>query len=153
MNNVFCNLLRGKTAIIGIGNIMKADDGFGPVLVKRLENRVKALCIDAGTVPENYIGKIAKYDPRTILLVDAVNLNAPSGQYEILKAQDIIKSGFTTHDISPRMFMDYLSERTKADIYMLGLQPLSVTLGSEMSDNVKKAVGELTVMIEKVLNA
>ena len=68
------DVFKGKVVIVGIGNTMKGDDGFGPALVERLSPKVKAVCIDAGSAPENYTGKIVKEKPDTILIVDALHL-------------------------------------------------------------------------------
>jgi hydrogenase maturation protease len=60
--NVLAQLkkLRGpKTVIVGIGNILKGDDGVGPLICQQLRgNEICAELIDAGTVPENYIQPI-----------------------------------------------------------------------------------------------
>lgn len=129
---------------------MKGDDGLGPALIERLKGKVKAVCIDAGNSPENYGGKIAKESPDTILLVDAIHLDLEPGRYEILKPHDILKSGFTTHDISPRMFIKYLESQTKADIYLLGIQPQNISLGGEMSETVKKTLDKIEILIKEI---
>lgn len=141
------SILKGKVVIVGIGNILRGDDGFGPALISRLQGKLKALCIDAGTAPENYTGKIVKGNPNTILLVDALHLDKNAGEFELLKKEDIVKVGFTTHDISPNMFIEYLEKNTAANIYMLGVQPKSVSFGEEMSDEVKGALEQITNLI------
>ena len=148
---MFKEILKGKVVIVGIGNTMKGDDGFGPALIKRLDGKVKAVCIDAGSTPENYTGVIAKENPDTILLVDATHLDKMPGQYEILKPEDILKSGFTTHDISPRMFLEYLEIRTKARIFLLGVQPERISFGDVLSDKIKKTLKEVEELIKKSL--
>jgi hydrogenase 3 maturation protease len=140
---MFKDILKGKVVIVGIGNIMRGDDSFGPELVKRLNGCVDAVCIDAGTAPENYTGKIKKESPDTILIADAVHLDLAPGGYRILKKDDILKCGFTTHDISPNMLIEYLEKETGADIYMLGIQPKHLSFGEEMSEEVKKALGDI----------
>jgi len=144
MQTTFKNIFNGKVVIVGVGNIMRADDGFGPALIERLKDNVEAICIDAGSAPENYVGKIVKERPDTILIVDTVHLAKRPGEYEILEKPDIVKSGFTTHDISPHMFIEYLEKETKANIYMLGIQPKNVNFGEEMSEEVKKTLEEIT---------
>jgi len=55
------NKLRGsKTVIVGMGNVLKGDDGAGPLICQQLNGKVCAELIDAGTVPENYIQTIKK---------------------------------------------------------------------------------------------
>jgi len=145
--NIFKNILKGKVVIVGIGNTIKGDDAFGPAFIEKVTGKVKAACIDAGSAPENYTGVIAKENPDTVLLVDAADLNLAPGEYRILKPDEILKSGFTTHDMSPAMFIEYLTGRTKADIYMLGVQPETISLGDEMSDAVKKTLDCVTKLI------
>jgi hypothetical protein len=36
MKNIFKNILKGKVVILGIGNTLRRDDGFGPALIERL---------------------------------------------------------------------------------------------------------------------
>ena len=73
MDNLFLPVLRGKTVIVGMGNPLRGDDGFGPALIERLRGKVSATCIDAGIAPENYVGRIVKETPDTILLVDVAS--------------------------------------------------------------------------------
>lgn len=137
------SILKGKVVIAGVGNILKADDAFGPALVQGLQGRTSAVLIDAGTAPESYTGRIAKEDPDTLLLVDAVHLGRKPGEYEVLDQDEIVKSGMTTHDISPRLLLEYLAKRTKARIYLLGVQPQTITLGGDMSPEVNKTLAEI----------
>jgi len=142
---------KGNTVIVGIGNILRADDGIGPALIEKLEGRVKAVLINAGTAPENYTGKIVKLKPQMILIIDAVDLGLKPGEYEILEKSDIIKSGFTTHDMSPQMFIGYLEAETCARIYMLGVQPKDVSFGQQMSSELKNTLDELSGLLINTL--
>jgi len=153
MNNIFSDIFKGKIVIVGMGNAMKRDDGFGPALVKKFSGRKNVVCIDAGAAPENYVGKIAKEKPDNILIVDAVHLGLKPGEWRILRKQDIIKSGFTTHDLSPHLFIEYLENETKADIYMLGVEPRDVSFGEGMSDSVKESLENITGMIKEASDA
>lgn len=147
------SILKGKVVIVGIGNTMRADDGFGPALIDKIKGKLKAVCIDVGAVPENYSGKIIKENPDTILIIDALHLGKKAGEYEILKKDDIAKMGLSTHDISPNMFIDYLESQTQANIYFLGMQPKSLSLGKEMSNEVQRAIDELVELIKACENA
>jgi len=147
------DILKGKIVIIGIGNIIRGDDGFGSLLIEKIKGGAGVMCLDGGTAPENYLGKIAKENPDTVLIIDVVHLDKNPGEYEILKGEDIAKCGFTTHNISPVMFIEYLTKETKANIYMLGVQPQGIELGSEMSKKLKIVLDELSGKILEVVNA
>jgi len=149
MEILLTDIVKGKVVIVGIGNILRGDDGFGPYLIEKIKDRVPAVCIDAGSAPENYAGKIVKEKPDTIILVDVVHLDLAAGKYEVLKGADIINSGFSTHDMSPRMFIKYLESQTKAEVYLLGVQPEGVSFGDEMSDVVKKSLDDIAELFIK----
>ncbi|MFH1519564.1 MAG: hydrogenase 3 maturation endopeptidase HyCI [Candidatus Omnitrophota bacterium] len=153
MQNKLKDILKGKVVIVGIGNIIRGDDGFGPALINKIKDETRAVCIDAGSAPENYIGKIIKEKPDTVLIIDAVYLGRNPGEYEILEEEDIVKCGFTTHDISPAMFMECLTKETEADIYMFGVQPKTIELGSELSLSLRQTLREVARLIRESFNA
>ena len=142
MNIDFTNILKGRVVVLGVGNPLKGDDGFGPALIERLDGKTEAVCIDAGSTPENYGGKIVKIKPDTIIIADAVHLGRRAGECEVLRKDDIARTGLSTHDLSLDMFIGYLEEGTGADIYMIGVQPLDVSFGSDMSESVRDALEE-----------
>lgn len=150
MGNIFLPILRGKTVIVGIGNPLRGDDGFGPALVEQLQGTVGWICIDAGSAPENFAGRIVKEEPDTILLVDVAHLNLQPGQYRILQPAEITKCGLTTHDMSSRMLIEFLENETKANIFLLGVQPEHVSLGEAMSDRLTETLNEVALLIEEV---
>ncbi len=150
MKSILREIFKAKAVIVGIGNSLRGDDGFGPALIKRLQGRIPAVCIDAGSAPENYIGKIAREKPQAILIVDALHLGLTPGKYMILKKEDIIKSGLSTHDISPHMLIDYLEKQTNAHIYVLGVQPKDISFGAEMSEEMNRALEEIAQCMSRI---
>ncbi len=152
-SNFLSNILKGKVVFLGVGNTLRADDGFGPALIEKLQGQIPATCIDAGSTPENYAGKIVKENPDTVVIVDAAHLDLEPGKFNILTKEKIAKCGLSTHDLSANMFIEYLESQTKANIYMLAVQPQSVTLGGQMSEPVKKALSQITSLIKEVANA
>jgi hydrogenase 3 maturation protease len=150
MKNLFHAIFKGKVVIVGIGNIMRGDDGFGPALIENIKGKTKALCIDGSSAPENYLGRIVKEAPDNILLVDVAHLGLEAGVYTVIDKSKIVECGFTTHDISPKLFIEYLEKNTKADIFMLGVQPETLGLGREMSQPLKKTLSEVTKLIMEI---
>ncbi len=170
MKNSLTRVLKGKVVVVGIGNILRADDGFGPYLVGLLQRNAERgmrgagegsslkkenllpnsefripnlACIDAGTTPENQIGRILRENPDTIVFADAVHLGLAPGQWSLLAENDLLKRGFTTHDLSPHLLIEHLKSETRAAIYLLGVQPERTTFGEETSEPVRKAATEL----------
>jgi hydrogenase 3 maturation protease len=153
MENIFLPIMRGKTVIVGIGNPLRGDDGFGPALIGRLQAKINMICIDAGNAPENYLGRIIKEEPDTVLLVDVAHLDLEPGQYQILQPPEIMKCGLTTHDMSSRMLIDFLENQTQAGIFMLAVQPKNISLGEEMSECLSKTLDEIELLIKEGIHA
>ena len=153
MKNKVKDILKGKIVIVGIGNILRGDDALGPLLIERLKDNVDAVCIDAGSAPENYVGKIAKLKPDTVLIIDAVHLGLKPGEYEILKKKDINENSFTTHNLSPTMFIEYLEKEISAEVYVLGVQPEDISFGKNISANAEKTLTELSQLIISSINS
>jgi hydrogenase 3 maturation protease len=150
MENILLPLLRGRVVIVGIGNPLRGDDGFGPALIARVQGKVPMLCLDAGIAPENYIGRIIREQPDTILLVDVAHLELTPGQYRLLRSTDINTGGFSTHDMSSRVLIEFLENEVHADILLLGVQPHDVSLGKEMSAQVTRALDEVEQLLLEV---
>lgn len=142
-----------KTVIVGIGNVLKGDDAFGPMLIENIQGKTPAVCIDAGTAPENYAGKIAKEKPQTVLIVDAVHLSRKPGDYCLLDKSQILKVGFSTHDASVHMFIEFLEKETDASIYLLGVQPKTMDFGADMTQEVKQTLTKISDLIKEVEDA
>ncbi|MBA7606785.1 hypothetical protein ES703_13935 [subsurface metagenome] len=150
--DIFKKILRGKVVIVGIGNALRGDDGLGSILVERLKGKVEAVCIDAGNALENYLGSIVKEKPDTLLLIDAAHLDRLPGEYQIIDPGDLIRSGFSTHDISAGMLIELLSRQIKGNIYLLGVQPEEVDFGEKLSARIESTLCILEKAIVEAVN-
>ncbi|RKZ07617.1 hypothetical protein DRQ25_11155 [Candidatus Fermentibacteria bacterium] len=136
LKDKLASCLNGKVVYMGIGNILRGDDGIGPELVARLS--AKGLrTVDAGTAPENYIRPVARFEPDTVVLVDAVHLEREPGAVELLDRSEIMENtGFTTHTLSPVLVMERLEDETGAVVLMLAIQPRTLEFGAPLSPEV-----------------
>ena len=132
------SFVKGKVVFMGIGNILRGDDGIGPELVARLSG--KDLCtVDAGTAPENYIRPVARLEPDTVVIIDAVSMDSEPGAVELLQRTEIMgNTGFTTHSLSPVMVMERLEKETGAIVVMLAIQPGTLEFGAPLSPEVAR---------------
>jgi len=139
------NKLRGsKTLIVGIGNTLKGDDGAGPLICKQLQEAdVTAELIHAGTVPENYIQPIVNKAPQNLLVIDAVDFGASPGAIRIFKTEQLSSTVFSTHTLSPHLFVDMVTKQIEVDVYFVGIQPAQVVLGQSISPQVSGAIQQL----------
>jgi hydrogenase 3 maturation protease len=136
-------LCSSKTLILTIGNTLRGDDAVGPLLFQQLKGRVAAEIIDAGTVPENYIQTIIKKAPDVLLVIDAIDFAAPAGTIRIFTSSQLNSFIISTHSLSPRIFVDMITDAIDIQVYFLGIQPFQTQMGQPLSAEVDKAAQEL----------
>ncbi len=145
------NKLRGsKTIVLGIGNTLKGDDGAGPLVCQQLTGKTSAELIDTGTVPENYIQPIIKKGPQSLLIIDAIDFGASPGSINIFKPEQLNSSVFSTHTLSPRLFVDMITQAIDVDVYFIGIQPAQTQLGQSVSAQVNQAIQSLTQTLVEI---
>lgn len=156
MENIFKGILKEKVVIVGIGNILRGDDGLGPELIRMLKGSFpqegRFLLLDAGEAPENYLEKIVQYQPDTILLVDALDFAESPGSIRIIDRSELQEVGFSTHNASIKLTMNYLNSRAKCDVLLLGIQPANLGMGSSLSEPIKMALGRVEENLLKCTN-
>ncbi len=146
--------VKGKTAIVGIGNPIRGDDGFGPKLIEMLKGRsIDAFLFDCGTAPENYILPIVSTSSDTIILIDTANLGVKPGEMKVLDSGDISNVSFSTHSPSPRLFVDLLrTGQDNLNIFIVSIQPKMTSLGEGLSVEVKNSLSILADIFVEALS-
>jgi hydrogenase 3 maturation protease len=145
--------IKRPVAIIGIGNILRGDDGLGSRFIGLLkENCVKAALFDCGTAPENYIFPILATSCETAILVDAADLGATPGEVRVIGLDAVANIGFSTHNPSPRLFADLLrTARSDLNIFVVSIQPKTTLLGQPISSEVLTSMELLRDIFLQVL--
>ncbi len=146
------NKLRDSpTIILGIGNILKGDDGAGPLVYEQLTAaKISAGLIDAGTVPENYIQRIIKTAPRILLVIDAIDFGSEAGTIKVFEPQQLNSHVISTHTLSPRLFVDIIGRSIQVDVYFVGIQPAQTQLDQPVSASVSRAIERLSGVLTEV---
>lgn len=142
------SILRGKVVLVGVGNTLRGDDGFGPALADELHPSQCLAVINAGPTPENHTGTIIRETPDTIIFADAADIGMPPGHWALLKKNELLDIGFTTHDISPTLLIEFIEAQTPAPVYLLAVQPKSLQMGQPLSPAVRAAVNALVAAID-----
>jgi len=62
-----------------------------------------------------------------------------------------VNESFSTHNISLKLTLGYLKERTKTDIFVLGIQPKNLGMNSRFSKPVKQAIEQIEEHLTKNL--
>ncbi len=149
----FLKNLKGKIVIAGIGNPLRGDDAVGSFIAKSLRDKIDAMVIDCEDSPERYLGKIIKYDPCTVLLIDAIDMNLEAGSVIFLEGKDLEVRKIYSHNPSLKLHVHFVSKNINARIYILGIQPESTKLGSPLSKKVLETAEILINLLKLHLNA
>ena len=135
----------GKILFVGIGNLLKMDDGVGVYISRKIKNAGAISSLTVETSIENYIGKINSLNPDILILVDCVDINSPAGTFKLMTLSQIQDMTFNTHNISLRR----LSEFFRMPVYVLGIQPEKIDFGENISYLVKNIADKIIKQINK----
>jgi hydrogenase 3 maturation protease len=148
--------LRGRVALVGIGNPLRGDDAFGSVLADRLAARWASghpaiLCVNAGPTPENHISTIERHRPDKVLLVDCVDLGAGAGELRLLARGEVGFGEASTHGFPLVLLIEEIGRRTGADVRLLGVQPASLGMAERISPPAARALRRLEKLLVELL--
>ena len=146
-----------RIGIIGIGHELRGDDGVGPFILQRLLSSLKPketyLLVEAGPVPENYTRLLREFMPDLVILIDAADMHQPPGTIQWLSWQDSIGLSASTHSLPVHLFAEYLQLELKCEILLLGIQPLSLSMGTELSPVVRRSSKKVILGLTTLLSS
>jgi hydrogenase 3 maturation protease len=134
-----------KILFVGIGNLLKSDDGAGVYITRKIKNSKYIISLTVEMSLENYIGKINTLNPDILILIDCVDIKARPGTIRLLSPETVQDLTFNTHNIS----LKRISEFFRMPIYILGIQPEKVDFGENISYIVMKVADQIIQMINK----
>ena len=144
----FC---RNPVLILGCGNLLFGDDGFGCALAEYLEthfNVPESVCVaDAGTGVRKLLFTLclSPVRPRRILVVDAIDVGrTPGDWFEIdLAGIPIVKlDDFSMHQLPTSNLLRELQQHAGVEVRVLACQtgPLPDHVSPGLSEPVRRAV-------------
>lgn len=141
-----------RLVILGIGNLLRGDDSLGLEIVRRLKSKLPKgiTVIEGGLTPENFIGKIRKIKPSHVLLIDAACFGGKPGEIRLVYSKQISGVTISTHVIPLSVLADLIREETNAKIILLGIEPKNLSLGAEISPEIKEAIEQSIEIIMDV---
>lgn len=128
-----------RLLFIGVGNVLKSDDGVGVRISRQIIERPGILSLTVEVSIENYIGKINSLEPDEIVLIDCMELGKLPGSYRLLALSEVEDITFNTHNISLGRLGDFFQYPS----YVLGIQPASIEFGDTLSPSVENAVRQI----------
>lgn len=136
--------LKGKRfGVVGVGNVLRGDDGAGPEVIALLREKIALPIVDASEVPENYGGWVVKENLESVVFIDAVEFGGEPGEFRVIPLQKLMMSASSTHRLSLHYVIRYLEEEWGGDAILVGVQPKNLTLGDGLSQEVAGGVRDL----------
>ncbi len=137
--------LNESSLIMGVGNPLRGDDGFGPALIAELNGRTEVRLLDVEETPEAFLGKVAEMSPDKLLIADVVAFGGAAGEAVLLEPDQLGKRiAISTHNLPLVMFVKMFKEKCPAtDVKLLGVQPGSIEPGQGLGPAVRKTVEAL----------
>ena len=132
-----------KILFVGIGNLLKKDDGAGVYISSGITRKANREVLTVEVSLENYIGKINSIDPDILVLIDCVEMGSAPGTCKIMSVRKIEDSTFNTHNISLRRISEFFT----MPVYLLGIQPEKIDFGENMSYLVKEEADKIINII------
>ncbi len=144
--------LKGKRfGVVGIGNVIKGDDGAGCVVIERLGEGFAMPTVDCAEVPENYGGWVERRDLEAVVYIDAVEFGGEPGEVRIIPLEKMMESATSTHHLSLHYMIRFLKEEWEGEAIMVGIQPVSMMIGDGICEEVSAGVDLVAGVLAKAL--
>lgn len=148
-----------KILILGCGNILFGDDGFGPQVADELTNNYNlpedVEVINAGSSVRNILFDItlSEEKPEKIIIVDAIDAGKTPGEIFEIPIDEIPENkidDFSMHQIPTSNLLKELKDICKIDIVILACQV--ETIPEEVTGRISKSVSEAIPRACKKIN-
>ena len=133
--------------LMGIGNELRGDDAVGIYVARNFEKDGWHVIV-AGQVPEDFTAEIKRLKPELLVLVDAALMGLEPGEIRIVPVEKIPKVAFSTHGMPLSFFISYIRDFV-GDVVLIGIEPMQMEFGMDMSENVRKAGYRLIEILKK----
>ena len=138
-----------RTAVIGLGNPLRGDDGVGPRVVNELRRRglpTDVTVIDGGNAGLDLLDELEKWE--RVVIVDAAELGLEPGQFARFTLAEIKlrDDRFSSHSagLGEVLLLANVLGRRVPEIVIFGVQPAEIGWGEGLSQAVEAAIPALS---------
>ncbi len=141
--------------VLGIGNLLLSDEGFGVQVVKILQQHYQlppgVSAVDGGTLGWELVPVLE--DARSLIIIDAILGNQPPGTIYRFDQDEVTRyfhQKLSAHEAGIQEILAYLAMKGKTfdHLVILGVEPASLDTGIQLSPTV---AGTVPQVIEAVL--
>ncbi len=153
-------MTKSQVLVLGIGNLLNADEGVGVHAVRALEEEYghrfpEVAFLDGGTLGLNLLPLVE--EATHLLLLDCVNAGQPGGTIvELTKDEIPLYSGvkMSQHQTTFQevLGLALLRGRLPEHLHLIGVQPVSMDIGTELTPAVQVVLREMVGRAASCLN-
>ncbi|WP_240008078.1 HyaD/HybD family hydrogenase maturation endopeptidase [Pseudaquidulcibacter saccharophilus] len=151
--------LKKTILILGVGNNLLSDDGFGIHVIESLrdahEIENNSILIDGGTIGLNLLPDIE--DAEHLIVVDAAEMGLEPGELRLFEGEDmddhLSKHKTTVHEVAMRdlLFAARLSGKMPKTRALIAVQPASLDWGMNPTPVVMPSVSKACEMVKNLV--
>jgi len=135
-----------RLLVLGIGNILMADDGAGVHAVNALRRKPRAgvLIVEVGNALLAAVPLLCWAD--RVLVIDALHGQEPPGTLYFAKYSQILQEpgSLSLHELDLSAALAFMpSDARKPEVFVLGVQPRVLEVGLELSHEVAAAIPKI----------
>ncbi len=144
-----------EVLIVGCGNILFKDDGFGPKVIKEMEDNIEkrplpdyAMTIDAGTSAPHYVFSLPNPMWEKIIILDIADFDGKPGDVKILDPEEIPTGKY--QDPHSLAVNDPLEDLKECEIVIIACKPENVSspyVEVGLTDSVNNAIPKAIDMV------
>ena len=145
------------TGILGIGNLLLGDEGFGVHVIRYLEDHCSfpdhVRLLDGGTAGIYMAPFFEEID--RLIVIDVVRLDGPAGSIHRFNADDLkgaqVQLRMSPHQLGILEVLEICRLRDQApeEVEFIGVVPAEMETGMELSAPLAASVEEVAHIIEK----
>lgn len=144
-----------RIAVVGIGNEFNGDDAAGVLVVRTLQKKLSEsdhlLMIEGGTAPENITGRLRRFHPHLVVMVDSAEMAQPAGSVMLVEMQSLDGLSASTHTLPPSVLAKFLQKELGCRVVLLGIQPATLEFDAPLSAAVRESVRKVSRVLARML--
>jgi hydrogenase maturation protease len=136
-----------KTVVVGVGNIIRSDDGLGVHALRRLQSDPRTppsiVLVDGGTMGPELVSYV--WEASRLLLLDSVDAGQCPGTLIRMNGDELrrLPGATSVHQLGVVDLIATLSlaSQEPPEIVLLGVQPASTDWGTSLTSRVEESLG------------
>lgn len=146
--------------VLGLGNTIMSDDGIGPKVIEQLQQGdslpENVVLLDGGTLGLDLLPHLEGV--KRLIIVDAVEIGLPAGSCVRLAGDEVpmaLETKLSPHQMGMKdlLAVARLMGHLPDEIVLIGVQPASLEMDTELTPAVAAAMPTLLAMVQAELSA